>query len=181
MSYRYKKRKISLLGQKYLIVRRNFGWYHRKYGIVLDYLLDTQIRLLKEHRFIRDIATDEQSMYIVFQTLEMEDKNKGSRKLWFNPYTNKATDYRTLIKNSKDIEWKCAICDIDIISHIDNFKPENFLCNTCNEIYNTPNKKIDGRIVDASVKFTKYCKEILRKEQKQYMSYTKKNIKITLD
>lgn len=175
----YKKRKISLLGQKYLIVRRNFGWYKRRFGIIFDYLLETQKRLLKEHKFIKYISDDDQTMYIIFQISEMEDKNKGSRKLWYNPYKDKVSDYRTLKKDSKLIDWNCAICNSNIESNIENFEPSNFLCTECLSVYVSKNGKIDSRIVESSVKFTNHCKVILRKEQKSYIRYLRKNVRLT--
>ena len=162
--------------KKIKIIRKNYGWYHRRHGILLDPLPIECQRLLLNHIFIRDIAYHDQTLRVLFHIVDMEHDNKMSRKWWWNPYTQEVTLYKDIVRDSNYLDWNCAICNTIIKSEIGDFEISNFCCGDCYSLY-SDNKIIDKRILESSVTFTEKCAIELKKEQKNFLSYTKQNAK----
>jgi hypothetical protein len=77
------------------------------------------------------------------------------------------------IEDSKRINWKCSICRCEIKSEMSNFEIGNFLCDTCIESHGKPTEVVDDRILESSVRFREYCRDILMQQQKNYLKYIK--------
>ena len=69
------------------IVYRNFGWFKRKHGILLDPLPPMHQKLLLDNKYLRDVADDEQAMQIIFHVHHMEQCLKRSKKIWYKPFS----------------------------------------------------------------------------------------------
>ncbi len=159
----------------YKIKRLNFGWFHRKYGILTDPLPKVQKDLLKNNKFIKKVSEDDHTLHILFRIADMESLHKGNRKYWFNPYQNKITTYSDIEVDYDNIEWYCAICNKDIIINMYERKPKYFYCNECRHAYYKVRFKIDKKVIESSVNFTLYCKNLLKEEHQNYIKYTKRN------
>jgi len=158
----------------YKIVRKNYGWYKRRFGIIFNTLNPHHQKLLKENRFIKKYSDDDNFVQILFRISDMEQQNKNLKSFWYNPVRDEVTTKKDIHKAHREVEWNCAICKEDIVSTMDNFNTENFLCLECKEAFaNT--ETVDERIKDSSVAFTQYCKTLLKREQKEYMLYVKRN------
>jgi len=133
-----------------------------------------QKRVIRENPLLKNrIADDDQFILILFKIADMERSHKMKSKLYYNPYSERITDYNEILDFSRLIEWNCAICNAEIQSEISNFKIENFVCKKCKGAHNTNNKRMDPRIVESSFLFHKNCRDILLKEQKRFLKYVK--------
>lgn len=110
-----------------------------------------------------------QALEIIFNIIRKNKIKSLREKIIWNPYKGKITDMGELRKDTSSVPWTCAICGEPIYSKLNNTKPENFLCDDCKSKKN--NKLIDRRIVTSAAQFTDYCKYILLKEQKKFVSY----------
>lgn len=110
-----------------------------------------------------------QSLEIIFNIIRKNKIKSLNEKIIWNPYKGKITDIKELKKDTSSVPWTCAICGEPIYAKINNTKPENFLCNDCKNKKNTD--LIDRRIVSSSIQFADYCKYILLKEQKKFVTY----------
>lgn len=165
-----------MLNKKYKIVRKNYGWFKRKYDILFKYIKPRHQQILLDSEFARPLMKDDAFVDILFRIADMEAEKKMLRHHYYNPFNDQITKYRGLEEASKQVNWKCSICEIDIISSIDDFTPHNFLCKDCDEIHGDSDV-VDARIKDSSVQFTKYCKKHLSKPQREYISYLRREMK----
>lgn len=173
MAKKLKKRKKHN-PKSFKVIRRNFGWYKRRFGIMLDPLLPYQREFLKNNLYLRDIVDEDQPLLAIFKILEMEQQNKRSRKWWYNPYTDSISTYKEIIESSNYVDWNCAICNVDIKSNMNDFSTVNFLCKECNKTHNN-RKIIDERILNSSKLFTRHCKRLLKKDQRKFLVYVNRN------
>jgi len=107
----------------------------------------------------------------------MKDFEKTVNKPLWNPFKETFTTLKELELDSNIIDWTCGICSADIKSRMDSKKVENFVCEKCQKSHNSTNKFVDTRIIESSVKFNKHCKRLLKKEQNEFINYTRKSSK----
>jgi hypothetical protein len=161
----------------YKVRKINFGWYRRKHGILLENLPPGKQQLLIENSFMKWLESDPQTFEIIFKMEDMHDHEKNPNKIIWNPYKDTFTSLKQLEYDSESIEWKCAICRIDILSRPELSEVENFVCSKCQESHNSTNSTVDQRIVKSSVDFTEHCKKILKNEQTEFLKHIKKEAK----
>jgi hypothetical protein len=153
---------------------RSKGFHRGLYGIRFKELKPYQIRFLEENALIKPhAATDDRYVQVLFKILEYETHHKDHLKLYYNNYTDRITSYEELLEDSKRINWKCSVCRCDIKSEMGNFEIGNFLCGTCIQSHGNPTDVVDDRILDSSIRFREYCRDILLEQQKQYLKYIK--------
>ena len=161
---------------KYKIIRRNFGWFKRKFDIIFDPLKSHHHTILRENNFIRRYSEDDQFIQIVLRIADMEQQNKNLQFFWYNPIKDEVTTKKEIEDASKEVIWDCAICEEEIIARMDDFSPGNFLCEGCKDAFEKT-RRVDERIKESSVRFTKYCTKLLKRQQKDYMLFLKRNKK----
>lgn len=163
--------------KNYRIRNINFGWWKRKHEILLQTLPPNKQELLHRYNFFRWMKGDVQAFEVVFRVHDAEmDKRINTKVLW-NPYIENFSTLKELHKDSNLVDWNCAICKEDIMCRMDSKKVENFVCSECAQSHNSSNKVVDSRIIQSSVDFNHFCKKGLKKEQKEFIKYTKKSIK----
>ena len=140
------------------IIRKNFGWYKRKFGILLDNLKPHQKNILIENPLLKDSAKSDQFVLVLFKIYEMERKFKPKKKVYKNPFTEEITDYYT----------------VQLESEIGLFDMDNLLCDECHDVHKTA-PLVDERILHNSLKFRKFCQKLLRKQQRKFISYIRKS------
>ena len=156
----------------------NFGWYRRRHGILLENLPPLKKKLLLESDHMKWLNSDAQAFEIIFKIEDINDHEKSLRKIFWNPFRNNFGTLKDIENDSNSIDWSCAICNTHIRSMMFFKKAENFICNKCKEVHNSKNKVIDSRIIESSNAFVKHCKKLLKKEQLEFINYTKKSAKI---
>ena len=156
------------------IAFRNWGKAPRKHQVILKHLTEDQKKFLYDNEYIKFLKKDHQLFSILFRVNYMERMLKSEKMYKPNPYTGEFTNQRQLLRDSNLIDWNCAICNAEIVSKMDSFESENFLCEKCKESHaNTT--LVDSRIKENSIKFTEKCKRELKSEQKEFLRYIKKN------
>tara|TARA_R110000744_G_scaffold208501_1_gene327259 strand:+ start:403 stop:894 length:492 start_codon:yes stop_codon:yes gene_type:complete len=161
----------------YRVRKINFGWYHRRYGILLENLPPLKQKLLLNSRHMKWLESDTQAFEIIFKVEDMNDHEKNVHKAIWNPFKETFTTLKQIEKDADLVAWECGICKAPIKSRMDSKKVENFVCSKCSKAHSSQNKTVDGRIITTSIKFTKHCKRLLKKEQREFMSYAKKSAK----
>lgn len=170
-------RKTAGRGHLYDVQAINFGWFERKHGILLENLPPAKKKLLLDHAFMKFLSSDPQTFEIIFIIEDNWDWYKVSDKTYWNPYIDNFTTYKQLLLDSNLIDWQCAICKADIVCRTDSpKKPENFVCDTCEESHNSKNTTVDRRIIDSSRNLTKHVKTLLKKEQHEFISYVERSL-----
>ena len=106
------------------------------------------------------LESDTQAFEVIFKVEDMNGHEKNVNKAIWNPFRETFTTLKELEKDADLIDWNCGICKVPIKSRMDSKKVENF-----------------GRIIDTSIRFTKHCKHLLKKEQREFMSYAKRSSK----
>lgn len=155
----------------------NFGWYRRKHGILLENLPQLKQKLILDSGHMKWLNADVHAVEVIFKIEDQNDHERLLHKIYWNPYIEDFTELKEVEKSADLIDWHCAICNTDIKSRWDYTKVENLVCVKCSEAHNSKNKVVDHRIIESSVKFTKHCKKLLKTEQREFMSYTKKSLK----
>lgn len=161
----------------YRVRKINFGWYKRRHGILLENLPPSKQKVLKDHNHIKWLDSDTQAIEVIFKVEDQNDHERSTRKVFWNPFREEFTQIKDVEKDSNLIDWVCAICKSPIKSKMDFKKIENFVCTDCKESHNSRNKRVDQRIIDSTNKFTKYCKTLLKREQREFINYAKKTSK----
>ena len=157
----------------YRVRKINFGWYKRRHGILLENLPPSKQRLLLENHFMKWLDSDPQTFEIIFKIEDMHEHEKNPNKILWNPFRETFTTIKEVEADSNLIDWNCSICSSPIKTRMDSKKIENFVCKKCSEAHNSRNKKVDQRIIDSSIKFTKHCKSLLKGEQREFLSYVR--------
>ncbi len=157
----------------YRVRKINFGWYKRRHGILLENLPPSKQRLLLENHFMKWLDSDPQTFEIIFKIEDMHEHEKNPNKILWNPFRETFTTIKEVEADSNLIDWNCSICSSPIKTRMDSKKIENFVCKKCSEAHNSRNKKVDQRIIDSSIKFTKHCKSLLKSEQREFLSYVR--------
>nr|QPI16511.1 MAG: hypothetical protein NIOZUU157_00413 [Virus NIOZ-UU157] len=161
----------------YKVRKINFGWYKRRYGILLENLPPLKQKLLLNNRHMKWLDSDTQAFEVIFKVEDMNDHEKNVNKAIWNPFRETFTTLKELEKDADLISWNCGICKVPIKSRMDSKKVENFVCSKCSKAHNSRNRSVDGRIIDTSIRFTKHCKHLLKKEQREFMTYAKRSSK----
>lgn len=161
----------------YRVRKINFGWYKRRYGILLENLPPLKQKLLLENRFMKWLNSDPQTFEIIFKIEDMHDHEKNPNKILWNPFRETFTTIKEVEADSNLIEWSCAICSVLIKTRLDSKKIENFVCKKCREAHNSRNKRVDERVIDSSVRFTKHCKTLLKGEQREFLTHIRRSSK----
>lgn len=163
--------------KNYRIRNVNYGWCKRKHDILLQTLPTAKKDLLHRYKFFRWIKGDVQAFEVIFRIDDMESHERIEGKFLWNPYEEKFSTLKELMDDSNLVEWNCAVCKNDIKSRMDSKKIENFVCEECSHSHNSSNKIVDSRIIQSSIDFNHHCKKSLKKEQKEFIKYTKKSLK----
>lgn len=161
----------------YKVRKINFGWYRRRHGILLENLPPSKQRFMLDNDYLKWLGSDPQTFEIIFKIEDMNDHEKNPNKILWNPFRETFTTIKEVEYDSNVIDWNCAICNTQIKSRMDLKKVENFVCNNCVEAHNSRNKRIDQRIIDSSVNFTKHCKSLLKNEQREFITHIRKSFK----
>jgi hypothetical protein len=159
------------------IVFRKWGKAPRKHDVMFKYLTDEHIKFLCDNEHIKFLKKDHQLFSIILKISFMERMMKSSKLFVPNPYNGSITSHKELLKDSAMVDWDCAICRTPIRSKMDDFSIQNFCCADCQKVHDAKSKRVDVRIKDHSVKFTAYCRELLKGQQNEFFSYLKRNIK----
>jgi hypothetical protein len=130
-----------------------------------------------ENDYLKWLDADTQAFEIIFKVEDMNDHEKNPNKILWNPFRETFTTIKEVESDSNVMDWNCAICDVEIKSRMDSKKIENFVCKRCSEAHNSRNKRVDQRVIDSSVKFTKHCKSLLKGEQREFINYIKRSFK----
>tara|TARA_R110002072_G_scaffold8956_4_gene44286 strand:- start:1743 stop:2234 length:492 start_codon:yes stop_codon:yes gene_type:complete len=161
----------------YKVRKINFGWYKRRHGILLENLPPLKQKLLLENNHMKWLDSDVDAFEIIFKVEDMNEHEKNPNRILWNPFRETFTNIKELEKDSDLVDWNCGICKIEIKSRMDSKKVENFVCNKCSESHNSSNKRVDQRIIDSSINFTKRCKTLLKGEQREFMTYIRRSSK----
>jgi hypothetical protein len=161
----------------YKVRKINFGWYRRRHGILLENLPPSKQRFMVENDYLKWLDADTQAFEIIFKVEDMNDHEKNPNKILWNPFRETFTTIKEVESDSNVMDWNCAICDVEIKSRMDSKKIENFVCKRCSEAHNSRNKRVDQRVIDSSVKFTKHCKSLLKGEQREFINYIRRSFK----
>lgn len=159
--------------KRYPIVRRNKGWFKRRHGIKLEPLQKAQQDILLNNTFVKRFADDDRFIQALFWVADMESQAKPLRMWWPNPYNGKITKFKDIVNEANSIKWPCAICEETVSIKMDDYSWRSFCCSECLEKQPKRPKNIDDRIVNSTLAFTKYCKGILQKRQKRFISLAK--------
>lgn len=161
----------------YKVRKINFGWYKRRHGILLENLPPLKQRLLLENHFMKWLDSDPQTFEIVFKIEDMHEHEKNPNKILWNPFRETFTTIKEVEADSNLIDWTCAICPSPIKTRMDSKKVENFVCKKCSEAHNSRNKRVDQRVIDSSINFTKHCKSLLKGEQREFLTHIRRSSK----
>ena len=161
----------------YKVRKINFGWYKRRHGILLENLPPLKRKLLLENNHMKWLDSDVDAFEIIFKVEDMNEHEKNPNRILWNPLRETFTNIKELENDSDLVDWNCGICKIEIKSRMDSKKVENFVCNKCSESHNSSNKRVDQRIIDSSINFTKRCKTLLKGEQREFMTYIRRSSK----
>ena len=161
----------------YKIRKINFGWYKRRHGILLENLPPLKQKLLLENNYMKWLDSNVDAFEIIFKVEDMNEHEKNPNRILWNPFRETFTNIKELEKDSDLIEWNCGICKVEIKSRMDSKKVENFVCKKCAEAHNSRNNRVDQRIIDSSINFTKHCKSLLKGEQREFMTYVRRSSK----
>lgn len=159
----------------YKVRKINFGWYRRRHGILLENLPPSKQKFILDNDYLKWIKPDPQIYEIIFKIIDRKNHEKNTNKHVWNPFKKTFTTLKELYEDSDVIDWTCAICKSDIKSKMKTKKMENFVCEKCQKSHNSTNAVVDSRIIQSSISFTKHCKRMLKKEQKEFISYIKKS------
>lgn len=162
----------------YRVRKINFGWHRRRHGIFLENLPPSKQKILLDHDHIKWLNSDVHAIEIIFKIEDQNDHERSTRKVFWNPFRETFTKIKEVEQDSNLIDWNCAICKEPIKSNLNFKKIENFVCSKCTESHNSQNKIIDQRIIESTNKFTKHCKKLLKKEQREFINYAKKTSKL---
>jgi hypothetical protein len=130
-----------------------------------------------ENDYLKWLDPDPQTYEIIFKVEDMNDHEKNPNKILWNPFRETFTTIKEVEADSNVIDWNCAICSTDIKARMDSKKIENFVCNKCSEAHNSRNKRVDQRVIDSSVNFTKHCKSLLKGEQREFITHIRRSFK----
>ena len=161
----------------YKVRKINFGWYKRRHGILLENLPPLKQKLLLENNHMKWLDSDVDAFEIIFKVEDMNEHEKNPNRILWNPFRETFTNIKELEKDSDLVDWNCGICKIEIKSRMDSKKVENFVCSKCSEAHNSRNNRVDQRIIDSSINFTKHCKSLLKGEQREFMTYVRRSSK----
>lgn len=157
----------------YKIIRKQGPFKHR-HGISIENLKRYHKSILYDHDLIADdLKKDDQFVSVLFKIADMEHSLKYKDKFFLNPYNNKITLYEDVIEQSQQLEWSCAICQVNMPAKMSDFSINNFVCKNCKDSHNSNNTRIDPRIVDSSFEFHQLCRKKLLKEQRKFLKYIK--------
>lgn len=84
--------------------------------------------------------------------------------LIYNPLLKEVQERYIYEKTSSLINWNCAICGCDILLDKNRNDVENFVCESCRDVYNNENINVDGRILLSRNKMYKYIEDKLYEE-----------------
>lgn len=164
-------------GKKYEIKLVNRGRVKRIHDIVIKHLPKSKIDLLSRFKFFKWISKNEQSIEVIFKIEDNSRRTKRSSRLIWNPFQNKCTTEKELIRDEDFLEWKCAICSVDIICDIKDTGIENFVCDKCGTVHNKTNKIIDVRVVESSQEFLSFCQRLYKDEQNEFIKFSRDRAK----
>lgn len=84
--------------------------------------------------------------------------------LVYDPIFDRVVEKWLYEKTAGMMEWKCAICDSDILVDRNRSDVENFVCEKCKEKYNNKSPVVDRRILNSRTKLFKYIEDRLYEE-----------------
>ena len=155
--------------------RQNLGRAKTRFGILLSPLKPRHRKILLDNPILKKNSTDDRFLNCIF-SLE-DSKMRVSHNI--RPYMNRKDRSVSTYMRSKEInrflDWSCAYCKVEIKSEINNYEPENFVCEKCYNYYIKNSKFVNERIIESSIRFTDLYKRELKKEQLKFLKYIRKN------
>ena len=158
---------------KLYTIKRSKKWIKQKFGILLGPPAPKQRTLLQNNPIIKNFADDDRFLQIIFNMCDIAHKEKHLRLFAINKLTGEFKPTSHIHAESQLINWKCAVCDIPILSDMNDFSPYNFCCTECRSKISVRKKLVDSRIAKNSLLFATECKAILQKQQKAFLKYSR--------
>jgi hypothetical protein len=153
------------------ITRSKPGKNPTKHGIVLKGLKPAYKEVLKKYEFIKDHCGDDNFVNLLFSLTDRENTYKNKSKYFIDPTDGEVKDRKKLKDEIKIVPWKCAYCEKDIKSRMEDFSTKNFTCKKCYETYVKDEKKISQLVLENSVEFTEHCKRLINTDRKTFLKY----------
>lgn len=160
-----------------MIKRQNRGKRKTRFNIILDLLSHRHRELLLENNQIKEYSDDDQYLKILFKVRDYEVNNNHFDRERIDPRTGEILSLVELNESLKVVNWNCCYCNVDIESTMNNFKPKNFVCDDCHDKYIKDVRWVSNIVYENALKFTKHCKNLLRKDQEKFIKYVKRNSK----
>ena len=157
------------------ILRQNRGKRKTRFNIILDLLTPRHCNVLLRNELAKEHSDDDVFLQHIFKIEDKLQDNQHYKKIYVCPHTHEVSDAIQMNRNLKLVHWNCAYCRTDIESLMDYFKPDNFICDSCNDKYLKDARMVPEVILEDSLAFTKYCKRLLQKDQKAFIEYLKKS------
>lgn len=159
-----------------ILKRQNLGKAKTRFNILLKGLAPRYQRILFKNPVIKKNSTDDRFILCLFKIEDAKIKVSHLRRPFINLDTREVSDYSSIIKSYKVLDWNCAFCKRSIKTKIDNFKSDNFTCSDCYNYYKIKEAKtVSDLIVSSMFKFVEHYKNILKENQKMFLKYIKKN------
>ena len=92
----------------YKVRKINFGWYKRRYGILLENLPPLKQKLLLNNRHMKWLDSDTQAFEVIFKVEDMNDHEKNVNKVIWNPFRETFTTLKQIEKDADLVEWNCG-------------------------------------------------------------------------
>lgn len=157
------------------IVRQNRGRAKTRFNILLKGLLPRYQKVLLKNPIISRYSTDDRFIKCLFKIEDARIKVSHLTRPFINSETREVSDYSTVKKSFKELDWECAYCEVEIKSKVDNFKTQNFVCPKCHKHYVKDGKLVNQLVLDSMVKFVNHYKSMMRENQKMFLKYINKN------
>lgn len=153
------------------IIRQTVRYKEKRFGILKEGLSPRYYNFLKDNPPVKFCATDDDVLQMLFDRVDRKipnSKGKSDSRLYIDPITDEILQTSVVLESKlMAVDWKCAMCNTPIKTIMFNYSHANFTCKGCQRTYLQTGVEIPMSIVDASVDFTEYCKELLR-ENRQY-------------
>jgi hypothetical protein len=157
------------------IRRQNHGRARTRFGILLSPLKPKHQRILLDNPILKKNSNDDRFIRCI---LRMEDAKTNISYL-NRPYIDRVNKeilrFHELRKSLKFLNWNCAYCKTPIKTEIHNYKSENFTCKKCYNYYVKNSKFVNQRLIDETLRFTEYHKNLIKADQSKFLKYIKKN------
>lgn len=147
----------------------------RKFNILRETIPTEYMPHLNRHSLLFEPMQDERFALMLFRILDIQMTLKKHNRTYFNPFTEELTNFHGIVESARSMPWKCAVCEKEIESRMDSFKPENFVCEDHSPFYKKGKKTLVlSSVLNSSIVFRTKVQKILLDEQKKFIRYSKK-------